>query len=102
MQKFDTTTPITVVVDVPAGRIQVIAADRSDATVEVLPAKASKSRDVKAAEQTEVEFDDGVLQITTTLEKHQILGPSGTVEVTVQVPSGSNLQVKSAGAEFRG
>ena len=57
---------------------------------------------MKAAEQTAVEFDGGVLRIKTTLEGNQILGPSGTVEVTVQVPSGSNLEVQSAGAEFRG
>ena len=102
MQKFDTSALITAVVDVPAGRIQVIAADRTDTTVEVLPAKVSRSRDVKAAEQTAVEFAAGVLRITTSSEGNQILGPSGSVEVTVQVPSGSNLEVKSAGAEFRG
>lgn len=102
MQQFDTPTPITAVVSVPAGRIQVIAADRTGTTVEVLPAKTSKSRDVKAAERTTVEFDGGVLRVSTTLEGNQILGPSGSVEVTVQVPSGSNIEVKSAGAEFRG
>ncbi|GAA4233049.1 hypothetical protein FHR32_004333 [Streptosporangium album] len=38
MQKFDTPTPVTAVLDIPAGRIQFIAADRADTTVEVLPA----------------------------------------------------------------
>ncbi|MGC4749141.1 DUF4097 family beta strand repeat-containing protein [Micromonospora sp. DT201] len=102
MQKFETAAPIAAVIEVPAGRIQVVAADRSDTTIEVLPAKASKSRDVKAAEQTAVEFKDGVLRVKTTLQGNQILGPSGTVEVTVQVPSGSDIEVKSGGAEFRG
>ncbi|MEU4763113.1 DUF4097 family beta strand repeat-containing protein [Actinosynnema sp. NPDC023794] len=102
MQKFDTAAPIAAVIEVPAGRIQVIAADRADTTVEVLPAKASESRDVKAAEQTAVEFKDGVLHVKTTLQGNQILGLSGTVEVTVQVPSGSDIEVKSGGAEFRG
>ncbi|MEU7459426.1 hypothetical protein AB0A72_47435, partial [Streptosporangium roseum] len=63
MQKFDTPTPVTAVLDIPAGRIQLIAADRADTVVEVLPANASKSRDVKAAEQTEVAYGDGVLRI---------------------------------------
>ena len=63
MQKFDTPAPISAVLDIPAGRIQFIAADRADTTVEVLPADASKSRDVKAAEQTTVEYADGVLRI---------------------------------------
>ena len=65
MQKFDTPAPISAVLDIPAGRIQFIAADRADTTVEVLPADPAKSRDVKAAEQTTVAYADGVLRITT-------------------------------------
>ena len=52
MQKFDTPAPISAVLDIPAGRVQFIAADRADTTVEVRPADASNGRDVKAAEQT--------------------------------------------------
>ena len=102
MQKFDTTTAISTVVTIAAGRIQVIAADRADATVEVRPANASKGRDVKAAEQTKVEFGDGVLRIKAPAEKNQILGASGSVEVTVRLPAGSSIEAKAAGAEFRG
>ena len=47
MQKFDTPAPITAVLDIPAGRIQFIAADRADTTVEVRPANPAKSRDVQ-------------------------------------------------------
>ncbi|MBV1852484.1 DUF4097 family beta strand repeat-containing protein [Catellatospora tritici] len=102
MQKFDTPAAISAVLDIPAGRIQVIAADRSDTTVEVRPANAAKSRDVRAAEQTEVEFGDGVLRIKGPAEKNQILGASGSVEVTVQLPAGSRVEAKAAATEFRG
>jgi DUF4097 and DUF4098 domain-containing protein YvlB len=102
MQKFDTAAAISAVLSIPAGRIQVIAADRADATVEVLPTNASKGRDVKAAEQTKVEFADGVLRITGPAEKNQLLGPSGSIEVTVQVPTGSSVEAKAGAAEFRG
>lgn len=102
MRKYDTPAPISTVLDIPAGRIQVIASDRSDATVEVLPADASKGRDVKAAEQTTVEYGDGVLRIGAPAAKNQILGPSGSVEVTIRLPAGSRVQAKAAGAEFRG
>jgi DUF4097 and DUF4098 domain-containing protein YvlB len=101
MQKFDTPAPISAVLDIPAGRVQFIAADRADATVEVLPADASKSRDVKVAEQTKVEYRDGVLRIEAPAAKNQILGPSGSIEVTVQLPTGSRVEVKAASAEFR-
>ncbi|ACZ87809.1 DUF4097 family beta strand repeat-containing protein [Streptosporangium roseum] len=102
MQKFDTPTPVTAVLDIPAGRIQLIAADRADTVVEVLPANASKSRDVKAAEQTEVAYGDGVLRIKAPEAKNQILGASGSIEVTVQLPAGSRIEAQAAGAELRG
>ncbi|MBT2479579.1 DUF4097 family beta strand repeat-containing protein [Streptomyces sp. ISL-94] len=102
MQKFDTPAPVTAVLDIPAGRIRFIAADRADTTVEVLPADASKSRDVKAAEQIEVAYGDGVLRIAAPAAKNRILGNSGSVEVTVQLPAGSRIEAKAASAELRG
>ncbi|BDD73914.1 DUF4097 family beta strand repeat-containing protein [Streptomyces violaceoruber] len=101
MQTFDTPAPISALLDVPAGRIRFIAADRTDTTVEVLPADASKGRDVKVAEQTRVEFGDGVLRIETGV-KHPFMGASGAVEVTVRLPAGSRVEAKAAAAEFRG
>ncbi|MCD9878559.1 DUF4097 family beta strand repeat-containing protein [Streptomyces guryensis] len=101
MQKFDTPAPVSAVLDIPAGRIQFIAADRADTTVEVRPANAAKSRDVKAAEQVEVTYRDGVLRIEARPAKNQYLGPSGSVEVTVQLPAGSRIEAKTAGAELR-
>ncbi|MEB8342432.1 DUF4097 family beta strand repeat-containing protein [Streptomyces endophyticus] len=102
MQKFDTPAAISAVLRLPAGRVQVIAADRTDTTVEVRPADSSKGRDVKAAEQTTVEFADGVLRVTAPAEKNQLLGASGAIEVTVQLPAGSGVEAISAAVEFRG
>jgi DUF4097 and DUF4098 domain-containing protein YvlB len=100
MQKFDTPAPISAVLDIPAGRVRFIAADRADTTVEVLPTNASKGRDVKAAEQTKIEYGDGGLRIETSA-KNQYLGPSGSIEVTVQLPAGSRVEAKAASAELR-
>jgi hypothetical protein len=94
MQKFETPAPISAVLDIPAGRIRFVAADRADTTVEVLPADASKGRGVKAGEQTKVEYGDGVLRIETSA-KNQYLGPSGSIEVTVQLPAGSRVEAKA-------
>ncbi|MEU9593801.1 DUF4097 family beta strand repeat-containing protein [Streptomyces sp. NPDC048193] len=102
MQKFDTPAPVTAVLDIPAGRVRFIAADRTDTAVEVLPADASKSRDVKAAQQTEVAYGDGVLRIEAPEAKNEILGSSGSIEVTVQLPAGSRVEAKTSLAEFRG
>ncbi|MFF4760527.1 DUF4097 family beta strand repeat-containing protein [Streptomyces sp. NPDC001292] len=102
MQKFDTPAPISAVLAIPAGRIQFIAADRADTTVEVLPANPSKNRDVRTAEQTTVAYADGVLRIHTPEPKNQLSGPSGSLEVTVQLPAGSHVEGKAAGSELRG
>ncbi|MFD6169692.1 DUF4097 family beta strand repeat-containing protein [Streptomyces coeruleorubidus] len=102
MQNFATPAPISAVLDIPAGRVQFIAADRADTTVEVLPADPSKSRDNKTAEKTAVAYADGVLRITASASGNQLTGPSGAVEVTVRLPAGSRVEVKADSAELRG
>ncbi|MEU1480808.1 DUF4097 family beta strand repeat-containing protein [Streptomyces sp. NPDC001668] len=101
MQKFDTTAPVTAVIDLPAGRVQVIAGDRADATVEVRPVDPARKRDTQAAERIEVDHRDGVLRIAAPTAKNQYFGPSGSVEITVRLPAGSGVQAKAAAAEFR-
>ncbi|WP_330439598.1 DUF4097 domain-containing protein [Micromonospora sp. NBC_00821] len=102
MQTFATPAPISAVLDIPAGRIQLIAADRADATVEVLPADPAKSSDTRAAEQTTVSYADGVLRIMTAPPVNKLFGPSGSLEVTVRVPAGSHVEARAASAELRG
>ncbi|MGW7283121.1 DUF4097 family beta strand repeat-containing protein [Streptomyces sp. NPDC054844] len=101
MQTFDTPAPIAAVLNIPAGRIRFIAAGRADTTVEVLPANASNGRDVKAAEQTRVEYGDGVLRVEASAG-NRILGSSGSIEVTIQLPADSRVEANAASAEFRG
>ncbi|WP_106396427.1 DUF4097 family beta strand repeat-containing protein [Actinocorallia populi] len=98
--RFPTPTPISTVLDVPAGRIQLIADDRADTTVEVRPADPSRGRDVKAAERIRVEYGEGVLRIEDPAAD-RLLGSSGSVEVTVRLPAGSALRARTASAEFR-
>ncbi|MFJ6671818.1 DUF4097 family beta strand repeat-containing protein [Actinosynnema sp. NPDC091369] len=98
MQTFDTPAPISALVHIPAGVVRVVAGDRSDTAVEVRAADASKKRDVKAAEQTAVEYRDGVLRVESPT-KNQVLGPFGAVEVTVHLPAGSRVEGKAGAAE---
>ena len=102
MQTFTTPAPVTAVLAVPAGRIQVIAADRGDTTVEVLPADPGKGRDVNAAQRVEVTYADGVLRVQAADPTSLALGASGSVEVTVQLPAGSRVEATAASADVRG
>ncbi|WP_159794106.1 DUF4097 family beta strand repeat-containing protein [Puerhibacterium puerhi] len=101
MHTFDTPAPVSAVLDVPAGRVELVATDRADTTVEIRPVDASNRHDVKAAERTVVEHRDGTLRVTTPT-KHDHLGPSGAVAVTVRLPSGSHLEARVAAADVRG
>ncbi|MER5208984.1 DUF4097 family beta strand repeat-containing protein [Streptomyces sp. NPDC002825] len=100
MQKFDTAAAVVTVLAVPAGRIRLVASDRTDTTVEILPADPSKGRDVKTAERTEVTYTDGVLTIEVPKAKNGILGGTGSIEVTVQLPAGSRVEGRAAAAEL--
>ncbi|MEV6272157.1 DUF4097 family beta strand repeat-containing protein [Kribbella sp. NPDC051936] len=100
MSTFTTPEPISAVLNIPAGSITFVAADQAETAVEVQPANAAKSRDVKAAEATKVEYADGVLRVEV-VAKNQYFGPSGAVAVTVQLPAGSRAEVKTASVELR-
>lgn len=102
MNKFETPAAITAVIDTPAARVQVIAADRADTTVDVRPADPAKGRDVQAAERTTVTYADGVLRVRAAEPKSQLIGQTGAVEVTVQLPAGSRVEAASAASEVRG
>ncbi|WP_331729520.1 DUF4097 domain-containing protein (plasmid) [Streptomyces sp. NBC_00028] len=99
MQTFDTPAPISAVLDIPAGRVRFVAADRVDTAVEVLPADSTKNSDVQTAERTSVEYADGVLRIRTAEPKSQLRG-SGSVQITVQLPTGSRVEARTASAEL--
>jgi DUF4097 and DUF4098 domain-containing protein YvlB len=100
MTNFTTPEPISAVLDFPAGRLQLVAADQGETSVEVRPVDASKKRDVQAAEEAEVSYADGVLTVRVKA-KNQYFGPSGSVAVTVQLPTGSSVEVKAASAELK-
>ncbi|MEV7169924.1 hypothetical protein AB0O18_09535 [Streptomyces sp. NPDC093224] len=104
MEQFATPAPIAVVLGVPAGRIRLIAADREDTVVEVLPADRSKGRDADAARRALVSYEAGVLRVEIPEGKRSGLigGSAGAVEVTVRTPAGSRVEAVVADAEFRG
>ncbi|GLY05548.1 MULTISPECIES: DUF4097 family beta strand repeat-containing protein [Actinoplanes] len=102
MQRFDTPAPVAAQLDIPAGRIQLIAADRTDTRVEIRPANADDRRDVQAAERVTVDYRDGVLRIIAAKQANRLLGSSGSVDLTVQLPAGSRIDGRTASAEVRG
>ncbi|MFG3280743.1 DUF4097 family beta strand repeat-containing protein [Streptomyces sp. NPDC048111] len=103
MRTFVTTGPITAVLDIPAGRVQIVATtDQENVTVDINPADAGRRRDVHAAEHATVDFGEGVLHIAVPVPvRSAVFGSSGSVDVTVHLPAGSRVQAASSAAELR-
>ncbi|MFE0508655.1 DUF4097 domain-containing protein [Streptomyces sp. NPDC058964] len=100
MPSFETPEPIAVTAYVYAGSIRFATADRLDTVVEVRPRDPKKDLDVRTAGQTEVAFARGILTVTTP--KANLLGRGGTVDVTVELPTGSRVDMTGAGANVLG
>ncbi|WP_351231646.1 DUF4097 family beta strand repeat-containing protein [Streptomyces sp. NPDC002133] len=100
MPSFDTPEPISVTAYVYAGSIRFTAGDRLDSVVEVQPRDPKKDLDVRSADQTEVTYASGVLTVSTP--KANLLGRGGTVDVTVELPTGSRIDMTGAGTNVLG
>lgn len=101
MPSFDTPEPISVTAHVEAGSLQFTAGDRLDTVVEVRPREPKKDLDARAAEQTEVTFANGMLTIRTPKTRY-LIGRTGTVDVTVELPTGSRVDMTGAWAQVLG
>ncbi|GEC07187.1 hypothetical protein SSP24_48420 [Streptomyces spinoverrucosus] len=102
MPSFDTPEPISVTAHVEAGSIQFTAGDRLDTVVEVRPRDPKRDLDVRAAEQTEVTYTGGVLTVRTPKGNLFGLGRTGTADVTVELPTGSRIDMTGAWAQVFG
>ncbi|GAA0371299.1 DUF4097 family beta strand repeat-containing protein [Streptomyces blastmyceticus] len=100
MPSFDTPEPISATAHVEAGSIQFIAGDRLDTVVEVRPREPKKDRDVRTADQTEVTYASGVLTVRTP--KSGPFGRTGCVDVTVELPAGSRIDLTGAWTQVLG
>lgn len=100
MPSFATPEPITLDVDVIAGRVLITATDREDTVVEVEPADPDNGKDVTAAQGTAVDFAAGRLTVKTPRSRG-IFGKTGSVDVVVRLPAGSHVVAHGSLADFR-
>src|SRR4051794_23358649 len=98
MPTFDTPAPVAVTVVLDTGRVRVVATARADSAVVVVPAGPSSAA-AAAAAQTTVEHAAGAL--TVTAPHRAILRPGGGIDVLLEVPIGSSLEVRTVRADIR-
>ncbi|MGC9381711.1 DUF4097 family beta strand repeat-containing protein [Streptomyces sp. MH13] len=100
MPSFDTPEAISATARVEAGSIQFAAGDRVETVVEVRPRDPGKDLDVRTADQTEVTYANGELTVRTP--KSGLFGRTGTVDVTVELPTGSRVDLTGAWTQVLG
>ncbi|MEU5401470.1 DUF4097 family beta strand repeat-containing protein [Streptomyces sp. NPDC005963] len=100
MPSFDTPEPISATAHVAAGSIQFTAGKRLDTLVEVRPHNPKRELDVRTADQTEVTYTNGTLTVRTP--KAGLFTRTGMVNVTVELPAGSRLDLTGAWVQVLG
>ena len=103
MPTFDTLEPILVTVAIGMGEVRITASERRDTIVVVSPSDSSNGSDVKAAEQTRVEYSDGRLLIKAPRSWRQYtpFGGGESVDVAIDLPAGSRVDGEGSVADFR-
>jgi len=100
MPTFDTPEPISVTAHVDAGSLQFTAGEGPSTVVDVRPRDPKRDLDVRTAGQTGVTYAGGALAVRTP--KPGLLGRAGTVDVTVELPAGSRIEVTGSWVQVLG
>jgi hypothetical protein len=99
MPTFETPTPIDLAIDLPVGHLEIVASDRSDTVVTVEPTNPARAVDRRGADETKVELSGTRLVVAAPRPRFSIIGPTESIDVRVEVPTGSRLTVEmSVGA----
>jgi len=101
MPTFDTPEPVSAVVELVVGDVRITASDRDDTAVEIRPSDESHEPDVRAAEQTRVEYSAGRLLVKTPRQRSlSLFGKPGSIDVTIGLPAGSQVYGDASVAAF--
>ena len=103
---FETREPISVALEFAQGEAHVIATDRKDTVVAVNPSDRSRKLDVEAAEQTQVAYSGGSLTVKGPKPRGiggyiGVGGKPGSIDVTIELPSDSRIDVEAMFGDFR-
>ncbi len=96
MPTYNTPAPIDLAINLQVGAIDVFASDRADTVVTVSPTNPEKAVDRRGAEETKVDFDGQRLTVTGPRPRISWIGPTESVDVKVELPTGSRLAAEIA------
>jgi DUF4097 and DUF4098 domain-containing protein YvlB len=104
---FNTPSPIAVTLDLYVADVRFAVSDRTDTVVEVRPSDPNKAADVKAAENTRVEYDDAtrMLSIVSRKPLNRFVNFSSkrpeSIDVVIQLPTDSDVRGEADLGDFQ-
>ena len=107
LSTFETPSPITVSLDLYVADVHFAVSDRADAVVEVRPSDPDKAADVKAADNTRVEYDEATRTLSVVSRKplNRFVNFSSkrpeSVDVLIQLPSGCDVRGEAEIGDFQ-
>jgi len=97
MPIYETPQPIDLAIELPYGRLTVVASDRPDTVVTVSPTSATSAADRRGADHTRVEFDGKRVVVEGPRPRFSIIGPNESIDVRIEAPTGSRLTADIGG-----
>lgn len=101
MPKFETPESISVTLELGVGNVRITASSRTDTVVEVRPSDESDESDVQAARQIRVDYTNGTLRIIGPRRTWDFSRKTKSVEVSIELPSGSDVDADVQMGDFR-
>ena len=107
LSNFSTPSPIAVALDLYVADVRFAVSDRTDTIVEVRPSDPDKAADVKAAENTRVEYDDATrtLSIVSRKPRSRFVNFSSkrpeSIDVVIQLPTDSDVRGEADLGDFQ-
>jgi len=107
LSNFNTPSPIAVALDLYVADVRFAVSDRADTIVEVSPSDPNKAADVKAAENTRVEYDDATrtLSIVSRKPLNRFVNFSSkrpeSIDVDIQLPTDSDVRGEADLGDFQ-
>ncbi len=107
VSNFDTPSPIAVTLDLYVADVRFAVSDRTDTIVEVRPSDPDKAADVKAAENTRVEYDGATrtLSIVSRKPRGRFVNFSSkrpeSVDIVIQLPTDSDVRGETDLGDFQ-
>lgn len=102
MPSYPTLTPVDLAINLQVGAIVVRASDRTDTVVTVSPTDPANAADRRGAAETTVDFDGQRMTVAGPRPRISVFGPTESVDLLVELPTGSRLTAEIAVGALRG